>query len=214
MSDWSRRRFLAASSLPILGALTGCSASPDRTGAELDTAPRKRPVTDYDAVKVRNSGGSPLVERDSSTAADRSHTYDHITEQANVPSFTGVPEARELDRFVGATDFAAESILLFVRPVPECYDLRLVSVSKEGDGDGVDARYCREMRPADVSCERDAEDPVGIAVRLPFAGDSFNSLGMGFSSSCGDRPTVVDFEPVTPTNATGDSADETGGGTE
>ncbi|MFB6091228.1 MAG: hypothetical protein ABEJ97_09240 [Halobellus sp.] len=210
MSDWSRRRFLAATALPISGALTGCSTASDLTETEPQIRPRKTPVTDYEMKKVRNSAGDPLLEPESSS--ERSETYDHITQEANVPSFSDTPEGRTLGQFVGATDFAAESILLLVRRVPECYDLRLVSVSKEGDG--VDSQYCREMRPADVSCERDAEDTVGVAIRLPFAGDSFNSLGMGFSSSCDDRPRIVTLEPVTPANATGNATAESGGGTE
>ncbi|MFB6093063.1 MAG: hypothetical protein ABEK02_08645 [Haloquadratum sp.] len=214
MSDWSRRRFLTATALPIVGASAGCSASPGPTESKPDASFPKRQVTDYEMAKVRNGKGVPLVEGGSATG--RSETYDHITDRANVPSFTQVSEAQKLVRFVGATDFATESVLLLVRSIPECYDLRLVSVSKESDGVG--SQYCREMRPADVGCERDAEDTVGVAIRLPFAGDSFNSLGMGYSSSCDDRPRVVDFEPVTPANtavdATGNATAETEGKTE
>ncbi|MFA1611563.1 hypothetical protein [Halobellus rubicundus] len=206
MSDWSRRRFLAAASLPVVGSVAGCSESLDRTGAEPHFAEQKRPVTDYEREQVRNNEGASLIEDES--AARRSYTYEHLTERANVPSFADVPEARQLEQFVDSTDFETESILLLVRPIPECYDLRLVSVSEEDDG--VDSQYCRDMRPADVACERDAEDTVGVAIRLPFAGDSFNTLGMGFSSSCDNRPTVVSFEPVTPTNATGAATDAGG----
>lgn len=208
MPDWSRRQLLQAAALPTLGALAGCSESNDQTDERVDPSIRsKEPITNYEMTKVRNKSGAALAGSNSNSAD--AETYDHITKEETIPSFTSVSEARALERFVRDTDFATQSILLLVRTIPECYRLRLVSASKEDDG--VDSRYCRDMRPADVSCDQDATDTVGIAIRLPLAGDSFNSLGMGFSSSCDDRPTVVNFDPVTPA---ANSTSSTGGVTE
>ncbi|SDY08042.1 hypothetical protein [Halobellus clavatus] len=210
MSRWSRRAFLRASSLPILGGVAGCLEFRDSARQDVDlSSHRTEPVTDYERRTVRNEAGAALVADGASS--DRIHFYDHLTDAESVPAFSDVAEARELEAFVSDTDLETDSVLLLVRPIPECYELRLTAVRKEDDG--VDSEYCRSMRPADVQCEQDAEDTVGVAIRLPFAGDSFNSLGMGFSSSCRDRPSVLNFEPVTPmSNETATSTSASGGG--
>ncbi|MFB6250364.1 MAG: hypothetical protein ABEI27_01540 [Halobellus sp.] len=184
---------------------------PDRTPQDANLQQQNRPITNYELTRVRNESRAALIAGDSES--ERSRFYEHLTDAESVPTFSDVAEADELARFIGETDFESKSVLLLVRPIPECYELRLTGVSKEGDG--VDSQYCRDMRPADVQCKKDAEDTVGVAIRLPLAGDSFNSLGMGFGSSCDDRPSMVHFEPVTPTsNATTTSTAETGGGSE
>lgn len=211
MPDWSRRQFLGAVSAAVFGGLAGCGGSLDRANGAADLSMRsRRTVSDYETAQVRNADGAALLDE---AARGRDRFYDHLTDPGDVPPFADVAEARELARFVDATDFETESALLLVRPIPECYELRLTSVSREPDG--VDSQYCREMRPADAGCDRNESDTVGIAIRLPFAGDSLSGLGRGFRRSCGDRPMAVDFEPVTPaSNATKTSTPGTGGETE
>ena len=57
--------------------------------------------------------------------------------------------------------------------------------------DGVEADFCRELRPADAACGAEDRVAVGVAIRLPFAGDEFSSLGSGWSSDCDRRPVLA-----------------------
>jgi hypothetical protein len=124
---------------------------------------------------------------------------DYITdppdESMGEPTFPAdVPGADRVASFFAETDFDGDSIYLYQGAIPACYTRHLQGMYR--DDDGVDADFCRELRPADVACGADEWVMSVFAIRLPFPGDSFSSVGGGGSSSC-DRPYRDTIEPDT-----------------
>lgn len=210
MPDWSRRHALQAAGGVLCAVLAGCNGS-DSASRSYPRASRNT-VEDITVLKVRNTAPSPMVERgrdemaettDSTTAErppdHRGRMMDHVTamtrdgdRQLVFPD--DVPGASDLRSFFEQTDFETESIYLAQSSLPECYDRHLTGVYREEDG--VDAQFCRSIRPADVACSADSHDMVAFAIRLPFAGDDFNSVGGGHSSQC-DGPYRHPIDPDT-----------------
>lgn len=194
MPDWSRRRVLQ--SVAVVGTLTLAGCSDATTGSnDVPPVPRDR-IADVEAIKARNDDGDPLfVAGDTETGqadADRRARVSelhHLTDEAALERlrFRDGSGGADLEAFVRGTDLESKSVYLLQRPIGECYVPRLVGVFREGDG--VDADFCRDLRPADVECDVDARDVVAVAIRLPFAGDEFSGVGSGWSRGCEHRPT-------------------------
>lgn len=192
MPDWSRRTLLQTVASGGALALSGCSGQ--TRGFTKDTPVYRRRISGLETTYVRNEDGEPLfVEATGGTTDDigdqpgddrRSHQVHYLTDEREIEDFRfrDVDGAADLRSAVGATDFETKSVFLLQRPIGACYEPRLVGVYREGDG--VDADFCQDLRPADVACDADAMDVFAVAIRLPLAGDDFNSLGTGFSGRC------------------------------
>ena len=100
-------------------------------------------------------------------------------------TFQSTEPATELRSFVDATDLDSESVFLLETSIGACYEARLLGVYRETDG--VDTEFCRALKPADVDCSVDDRDRVGVAIRLPFPGDGFTSIGSSWGSDCEHR---------------------------
>lgn len=198
MPDWSRRSALEAVAAAGALALAGCSDATTRTH---NHPPEVRDrITDFEAIQVRSHGPDPLFvtgEQPSKTPnhhdGDRNRhasTLQHLTDEDDIAElrFRDVAGAADLKSFVTNTDLESESVYLLQRSIGECYEPRLVGVYRKDTG--IDAKFCRELLPADVECNADADDLIAIAIRLPFAGDEFTGLGIGSSSSCEHLATV------------------------
>jgi hypothetical protein len=193
MPDWSRRRALHAAVSTAVVALTGCSGEASVSNSGTPRAGSER-VTEYETEQVRNADGAALVRRADATETETENRATteawnrgvsaHLTDADELSEYTfdDAPEATALARFARATDFETRSVYLLVRSIPACYDLRLVDVRRQSDS--VTADFCRDLKPADVACERDDRDAVGVAIRLPFSGEG-SGYGVSMSSSCG-----------------------------
>lgn len=190
MPGWSRRDALRSVAAAGALALAGCSGEASHS-REVPRRHGER-VPDPEVMFVRDTDGAPLFWRGDDDETDRSSgAAAYLTDADDVEtlSFGDAARVAELRDFIDATDLESESIYLLERPVGECYELALTGVFREDDG--VDADFCRLLRPADVDCAADAVDTVGVAIRLPFPGDDFNSRGSGMSSDCRHRPIVA-----------------------
>ena len=197
MPDWSRRRALQA--VATVGALTlaGCSGE----SSVSREVPRDRgdpvPPDEFEVTFVRDTDGEPLftVGRDDRDGDGRTPEVEQGTEyltdddEREDLTFRSTEPAADLRAFVEGVDLDSRSVYLLQRLVGECYEVRLVGVYRETDG--VDADFCGALRPADVECSADERDTVGVAISLPFEGDSFGGYGTGWSSGCGHRSTVA-----------------------
>jgi hypothetical protein len=197
MPDWSRRRALQAVATTGALALAGCSGETSRSGS----VPRDRgepvPPDEFEVRFVRDTDGGPLFtvgdddrDREEGTPAVEQGT-EYLTADGDREelTFRSTEPATALRRFVEGVDLGSRSVYLLQRRLGECYGARLVGVYREDDG--VDADFCQALRPADVACSADDRDTVGVAISLPFEGDSFNGYGTGWSSGCERRSTVA-----------------------
>ena len=143
-------------------------------------------MSDVEVTFARDRKGRSLFELDDDEE-DRVGGLHFMTgeEDRDRVSFRSSDPAGELRAFVNETDLESESVYLLERSVGACYEVRLTGVYRESDG--VDADFCRALRPADVACSRDDEDALAVAIRLPFDGEDFNSFGSRWGSDC-DRP--------------------------
>lgn len=188
MPRWSRRSALR--SVVTVGslALAGCSGESGRSN---EIPPdRGEPVSDVEVRFARETDGDRLFEI-AGESEDAPHGFEYLTDgnDRDDLTFRSTPPAAELRAFVDETDLDAESVYLLQRPIGECYRANLVGVYRESDG--IDVDFCQELRPADVDCSAGTEDTVGVAIRLPFPGDEFNSLGSGWAGECDRRPIVA-----------------------
>lgn len=188
MPDWSRRRALQLATAAGSLALAGCSGESSRSNRI--PPDRGEPVSDFEVTFVRDSSGGRLFEAEDESGGEPGG-FEYLTDGDELDdlTFPSSSAAAELRSFVVETDFDAESVYLVERPIGECYRANLVGVYRETDG--VDADFCRELRPADVECSADGTDAIGVAIRLPFPGDEFNSYSSGWSSQCDPRPIVA-----------------------
>lgn len=197
MPVWSRRRALQAAPTLLLPGLAGCNEGRNHPRPRDD----RTPVEDIEVLRVRNTDPEPMVIDSRQSARGTATTTEpprrrgglmlHLTD---TPSESGrdlhfpeaVPGADALRRFLVAANYDTGSVYLFQSSIPECYRRHLRGVYR--DDSGVDADFCRELRSADVACEADAFAMNAFAIRLPFSGDEFNSVGGGSSSSCRRPP--------------------------
>lgn len=153
---------------------------------------------------VRDTDGEPLFEIESEFDAEgpddetptdetreigRDVEYLSDEEERERVIFRSTTPATDLRTFVEASDLESGSVFLLQRPLGECHEARLVGVYRETDG--VDAEFCQALRPADVECSTDDRDTVGVAVRLPFPGDSLGGLGWGWHGDCDHYETIA-----------------------
>lgn len=207
MPALSRRRTLHLAGGVLLSALAGCNGS-DSASSSVPRSDRDS-IDDVTVLKIRHTAATPMVyenrgdetttTRSSESARRRGNVMMHVTdppgEGRGEPVFPAdVDGADRLRTFFEETDFETESIYLLQSTVPACSERHLQGVYS--DGNGVDAEFCRTLRPADVACEADAWAMTVFAIRLPFPGDGFNSVGGGSSSSC-DHPYRDPIEPDT-----------------
>lgn len=206
MPHWSRRHALQASGSALFAALAGCNGT-ESVSRSVPRNPRDS-LEDVTILKIRNTAGTPMVvERsDETTSKDtggssrrRGHMLEHVTDEPDQSMRElvfpeDVPGAQRLRTFFAETDFETQSIYLQQAPVRACYKRRLQGVFREDDG--VDAEFCRDLRPADVACEADAWATTVFAIRLQFPGDDFSSVGSGGSSSC-RHPYLDPVDPDT-----------------
>lgn len=206
MPDWSRRRALQAVATTGTFAIAGCSGESSRSREVPPDRGDPIPASELDVRFVRDTDGEPLFDVDDGFEEtrdgespdgsdvgrpDRARSVEHLTdaEDRERVTFRSTPPAADLRSFVEGTDLDSASVYLLQRPVGECYETRLVGAYREDEG--VDADFCRALRPADVECSTDDRDTVGVGIRLPFSDDSFTGLGVSWSSDCGPRPTVA-----------------------
>lgn len=203
MPEWSRRRALRAAATAALAGLAGCSGETS-VSHRAPVDPNDEPVTEYTVKQVRTAEPTVLFWTGDEPPADgnpgRTHHLTSDEELADLSFAADLPEAETLERFVRSVDLETQSVYLHAQAIEECYDLVLQGVSRDESSVHVD--LCRDLKPADAVCSADAETTVGLAIRLPFAGDDFHGLGMGYGSSCHPNDRPVDFEPSTPTNDT------------
>ena len=193
MPDWSRRQALTALASGVTAAIAGCKGHSDGSGGSPGFGERR--IENYALERVRNADGAVLVGRaGEDLETERPGASRHLTSDDDLAAltFADVPEARALRRFSGDTDFESESVYLYTREVPECYEHRLLWV--EVDANGPSAHFCRDLRPVEAACGAEAHDTVGYAIRLPFPGDEYRGMGSGMSSSCSRprRPETFD----------------------
>jgi hypothetical protein len=206
MADWSRRRALSAIACGLTVGLAGCNDAADE---ETPTDPLHRPVEDYETRHVRSDDTAALWttgESPSDREVRRRYTYLSGDDPLSDVQFNTDAEAgATLESFVTATDFERESVYLYAGTVSECHEVHIANVYRQEDG--VHAYVCRTVRPADVDCSTGTDHAVAIAIRLPFAlkGPGF-SQGLGMRTNCVARPAAVDFDSVTPGNATVEDA--------
>jgi len=188
MSNWSRRRALQAAIAVGTLSLAGCSGS--TSSSEEVSSDRGDPVSDVEVRFARDTRGNHLYDakrgNEGEPDPEAGETL-HLTsdDERDAVTFRPTDPATELRSFVDDTDLDSESVYLLEEPIDACHEARLLGVYRESDG--VDAEFCRGLRPADVDCSDGDRDRVGVAIRLPFPGDEFTSIGSRWSSDC-DRP--------------------------
>lgn len=205
MPDWSRRHALQSAGSVLLTAIAGCNSS----SSSSRSVPRddRDMVDDITVLKVRNTSPTPMVLRrrdqttDARTTEDppgrRGNLMDYVTDppredERAIAFQTDVPGASDIEAFFDETEFETESIYLAQSTIRECFERHLTGVYREDDG--VDAQFCRTLRPADVECSADEHDMTAFAIRLPFPGDDLSSVGGGQSSGC-ERPYRQILDP-------------------
>lgn len=190
MANWSRRRALQAAIAVSTLSLAGCSGS--TSSSEEVPSDRGEPVSDVEVTFARDEQGRHLYdfERDNEGAAEAGELL-HLTseDERGRLAFRSTDPATRLRSFVNETDLDAESVYLIETSIGACYEARLLGVSRESDG--VDAEFCRALKPADVDCSDGDRDRIGVAIRLPFPGDDFNSIGSRWGSDCEHRGTAI-----------------------
>jgi hypothetical protein len=175
----SRRHFLRLTA-GATAALAGCGAVGDPGVDRPTTRPRRDPVRPLAVVRVRSDSADPLFVSADGEPRGAAHLTD--VERVRELTFAGGDAAAPLVAVVEETDFERHSVFLHQHRVGECYRVHLTDVNRRDDR--VRASFCRELRDADVGCSRDRQVRVGHAIRLPFPGDDFSGMGVGFGMHC------------------------------
>ena len=188
MTNWSRRRALQAAIAVGTLSIAGCSGS--SSSSEEVPSDRGDPVPDVDVRFARDRTGSHLYDLDRDNEQDgefEGGELVHVTseDERDRLTFRSTDPATKLGSFVNETDLEGESVYLMETSIGACHEARLLGVYRESDG--VDAEFCRALRPADVDCSPEDRDRIGVAIRLPFPADEFTSFGSRWGSGC-DRP--------------------------
>ena len=180
----SRRRLLHALA-GVTAGLAGCADLADPAVDRPTPGPRGERVRPLAVVAVRRESPDPLVTDEDGDARDA-----HLTsaEEANELAFADDDAAARLAAAVEETDFERHSLFLHQQTVGECYRVHLTEVSRRDDS--VHFSFCRELRGANDACTKGKQVRVGYAIRLPFAGDDFSGMGIGFSHGC--SPNAAD----------------------
>ncbi|APW99034.1 hypothetical protein CHINAEXTREME_15190 [Halobiforma lacisalsi AJ5] len=94
----------------------------------------------------------------------------------------------EIRRFLEATDFGSQSIVVHQRTIEDCYERRLLGI--EARDDEFRARFCRTLKGPMAPCEADRElmEVILIRVDRPYA-ERPSSSGSSEHMSCPDSTT-------------------------
>ena len=188
MSNWSRRRALQAAITVGTLSIAGCSGS--TSSSEEVSSDRGDPVPNVEVRFARDRTGSHLYDLERENEQDGESEGGellHLTSESQRDrlAFRSTDPATRLRSFVNGTDLDTESVFLIETSIGACHEARLLGVYRESDG--VDADFCRALKPADVDCSEGDRDRIGVAIRLPFPADEFTSIGSRWGSDC-DRP--------------------------
>jgi len=194
-STTSRRALLAGLGASVATALAGCSASESHQSPPEDGTL----VTDYVTAKTRRPTNQPPVvapREDDAAAGDETsttaeplslHVIDSQDGAAALEFAADGSDVAAVRRLVAETAYASESVLVYQTRIPECYELQLNYVTRDGDGQP-SVEFCQVVRDATVECERDASDHVAAFVRLPFPADEYSGYSVGGGGGCDPIP--------------------------
>lgn len=197
MPPLTRRETLAAVSSSLV-LLAGCAGSDRSNHSE---PPSEDEPVSYEFERVRTAsepvlfGTADDTDRTVSERRERNGA-DFVARESNFESieFASTEAGTNLQSFASATDFETESVFLYSTGVSECHDIKLESVTLDGDDGDPNLDFCRFVRPADVDCDADTMHTVGYAVRLPIDGRDTSGHGTGMSRGCAGRPEPDVFE--------------------
>ncbi|MDZ7850900.1 MAG: hypothetical protein U5K70_08965 [Halodesulfurarchaeum sp.] len=197
MPSLTRRETLAAASSSLV-LLAGCAGSDRSSHSE---PPAESEPVEYEFERVRTTTESVLFrtgDETDRTVSERRERYDadFVSRESNFESieFASTEGGTQLQSFANATDFETESVFLYSTGVSECHDIKLESVTLDGNDGDPHLDFCRFVRPADVECDADTMHTVGYAVRLPIDGRDTSGYGTGMSHGCAGRPDPDVFE--------------------
>lgn len=200
MRPYTRRHALHGA-VALLTGLAGCSGSGSSSRSNTAT-PTERGYPD-DAVtapehySLRSPDETPPVlhPADQPTADDetdetgerpdyRHHRFITTPETVEALAFGDVDGVDGAKQFLTATDFEQETVYLEQRAIPACYTLDLCYV--RWGPDDIETQSARQLRPADVACEADAQEVLATFIRIPAAIDPDDVSGYGSGTSSGE----------------------------
>lgn len=145
------------------------------------------PAAAVEVVRLRYDGEpfiAPATEE--ADAEDRRRTTLVVADAADREALRYVarpPGWRELRSFVEGTDLSAAVLLVSQEPIGECYRRRVVHAAVTSEE--VDVRFCEQLRPATVACERDRRVMETIVVRLSAPeGSRLRGYSVGYGGTC------------------------------
>lgn len=176
------RRTLLSGAVGLTTALAGCSGLQDGADGSTRTAPRDDgpdgPVsgstTDPETHLVRVSTERPpiwLAEADDGqpTASQRTRWRDHIVvddaARADRISVADAVASDQLESFLSATEFDAETVYIEMGEVRECFRLDLCQIGWSSTEISTD--YSRRTRPYTAHCEVDESVIEARLIRIP-----------------------------------------------
>ena len=223
MVPHTRRRLLQAAAATT-AALAGCNglsdeeSSSSRVSEGGTTLPGGSSTDSPETLLVRadtttrpiqlGDSGEETPDRGERRRRREIEIVDSEATAAELTTADGIDGA-DVEAFVAATDFDAETLLLQTSRPEACYRLRLCGVSWTDDSVRTD--YIRRLRPYDERCAVDETVFESRLVRIPAAidADSVNSYGSGVSAggSCDGRVAGAEGSagsgPATPTPTDG-----------
>lgn len=195
------RRALLHGAAGLATGLAGCSGLFDGSAESTRTAPRdgsnggpaSGSVTDPETLQLRVATDRPPIwltksnSEDSGrpTASERDRWRDSIivddTARADRLSVADTVDREQVESFLGATDFAVETVYVEMGVVEECFRLDLCHISWTPTEISTD--YSRQSRPYTGRCEVDELVIEARLIRIPYALEADNVNG--YSSSIG-----------------------------
>lgn len=179
----SRRAVLGACAAAVV-PLAGCGESPDRDDPPT-TRRRNRTPAEAETRRLRYDGERLVASGSTENEDERPDPVLLVTSDAERDAlrYRSEPDGRrELEAFVDDTDLSESTLLVYQASIGECYRRRLVSARR--DADRLDVELCRQLRPATVACDREAEVVEVLAARLPFAVEEVSSYSLGSGGGC------------------------------
>ncbi|MFB6107644.1 MAG: hypothetical protein ABEJ82_02235 [Haloplanus sp.] len=198
MPSLTRRRALHGAAA-LLAGVAGCS-SEDHVGSTGPDEPQGTVAFDPESHHLRNTERAPVVwtgERPTTTDDEQRHYWANTffvadSDTAADVSTADVEGSDGVADFLSATDYDAETVYVQQTLVGECFDLDLCYV--KWSADHVETSFARTYRPAEVACERDADDVTAWLIRIPAVVDPDEVHGYGTgrgSGTCDERNRLV-----------------------
>lgn len=195
------RRALLFGAAGLATTLAGCSGLLDGSAESSHTPPRdgnnggpaSGSVTDPETLLLRVATDRPPIWLATSnseasgrpTASERDRWRDSIivddTARADRLSVVDTVDREQVESFLGATDFATETVYVEMGAVEECFRLDLCHISWTPTEISTD--YTRRTRPYTERCEVDEWVTEARLIRIPDALEADNVNG--YSSSIG-----------------------------